>query len=512
MQRSFLWLLGILLVAALLRFPYADLQRFESEMVRDITLAHQLDHHLILHGILGKESQDAVQQSFGPLYYYLIWISLQIAPTFSSFPLMPYYLTMFLNLLSILLCFFFCKRYFGERVALLSTSLYAVSTWMVIHVSNVFTNPNFLPLFVLLAFFSYYKILVDKKDTYLFLFFVSIAFQLQLHLSALLLLPVYATLFFFRLDLFSQKRTYVYGALAFLLFVPYLLYLFQHHDLSVFSFIGERYESTYFSNFIDALGIPTLFVTPYLGTYLLGDTRLFHGFLSQSLYFFITFLLVLFFGASVFYLLLLARRRFRNQRLLPLLLWLAIPVFLAFIFKKNISPHYLIILLPVPFILLGFFFDFLIKRHRFFLYLFLFFVAYHLFFILFFYSSIAVSGTHGIYGMPYVHKLAVVDYLHERCSSSCVISFYPRVDRSFLYLMELRGLLPQARALERLSDFDCGFLVIDPTSFYSLSRDHLSSEEVSFLQSKSFRNVYSYQIYEESSPLWKSLKGDSCSA
>ena len=496
-KKGYLYLAIILLLSLIVRLPYVDYGRFEGEMVRDIEIAESIDDKALSHGVLGKNSPDAIQQSFGPLYYYLIRFSLLFTTSAYYYPLMPYYLTMALNVATILLCFFFCKRYFGERTALIASSLYALSAWVVLHVSNVLTTPNYLPLFVILAFIAYYKVLIDHKDHYLFLFFVSIALEFQFHLSAILLLPVYATLFLFRRDLFKKKQLYLYALLSLALFIPYVATLVQTENYNLFSFIGNRYQSTYVTNFIEALGIPLMYTTPYLGKYLLGDYTLFSTSFFLFLYYFVIgvfSLLTIFSFVYIFKKILVHKQR--ALRYIPLVLWFIIPIFLAFILKKNISPHYLIILLPAQFIFMGIFFDYLIQKKKYFTYLFLFLIIFNFFFLLHFYNLVDNQGTKGIYGIPYKHKVELVTFIpHLLQDGAFVVNYYQSSGIVFNYLFALHGYNPKTKRIEFLEDFQEGILVVDSYSFYSPFKNGLPNEDKEYLKQFTHIPLKTYDLY-----------------
>ena len=464
--------------------------------MRDIGIAERISDQPIFHGLLAKDAPGSIQQTFGPLYYYLIWISLHIPATVYYYPLLPTFLVITLNLLSVVLCFIFCKNTFGNRVALIATSLYASSAWIILHAS-VFTNPNFLPPFILLAFIAYYKILIEDKKTYFYLFFPSIAAQLHFHLSALLLLPVFASIFLLKPALFKNKHVYFSGLLAIILFIPFFITLANTQDLSVFGFVGDRYESTYLTNIVDGIGIPFMYTTPYLGPYLLGQYQLFPALFFDVLYYTIIIIFCLIFGLGVLSLIKhLASSRFSNPQLLPLLIWLFIPTFLAIISKANISPHYLIILLPVQFVIMALFLDKLITKIPWITYFIVFLVLFNFLFVTYFYMQMNNQGTSGLFGIPYKHKVELVEQMIDISGDNVVVNYYPSASGSvYNYLLSIRNKTPDAHILPSVFNYTEGLLLVDSYSFYAHFQQGPTLEEQAFLNTLPSTPIRTFILY-----------------
>jgi hypothetical protein len=128
------------------------------------------------------------------------------------------------NVVSVALCYAFTRRFFGMRVALLATLLYAASPWAV-NFSRMIWNPTILPLFSSLALgclMAYFG--EGQKPGWLVGAFLALAGVVQLHWASIVLLGVVGLcgiVFHRRLKV---APIVVGGVLFALTFIPYLLY------------------------------------------------------------------------------------------------------------------------------------------------------------------------------------------------------------------------------------------------------------------------------------------------
>src|SRR3989344_5195053 len=182
-----LGLLLIILTSAFIQFSNLNSTRFEWEMARDLNISKNiLNGNLRFEGITAKVDTGSPQQSFGPAYYYFIALALLIRNSFLS----AVSLVVMLNLLAVFFCYLLCSTFFSKRIALVAASLFALNPWFVTNWSMVLTTPSFLPLFVILLFYSIFKLVTEKKSKYIITTFLFQAILMQFHLSSLLLLPV----------------------------------------------------------------------------------------------------------------------------------------------------------------------------------------------------------------------------------------------------------------------------------------------------------------------------------
>ncbi len=297
-------ILFILLFALLLRLIFLPYAKFENETARDLTLANQIidQKELRLKGISSEIGQESTQQSFGPLFYYMLAFSQLIY----NHPYSAVLLITLLTLVSVTLLYSLAYQYYGKKLALIAAALFAFNPWVFAFISLNFATPSFLLPFVTLLYFSLFKIVVDKKDSYLILTAISLAAMLQIHLSSFLLLPItFLFLIFLRPSIFRSKYFLFALLSAFLLFVPFFLYTFQQNSTQhIFDFLfSSRTPVSRLENLRDSIGIPFMLATMYFGPYLLGSLHVFSPEFLNYLFLFFDILISFLLGLALFFLL-----------------------------------------------------------------------------------------------------------------------------------------------------------------------------------------------------------------
>jgi len=483
-RKSLLFLFAILLLGLLVRLPFLELSRFEHEQVRDIVFSERiLKGDLVSSGFSAKLGEDSLQQSFGPFYYYLVALALAFVPP-SSYPLAISMLAMILSLLAVLFCYLFCRRYFSERVAVIASLLFSLAPWYVLHASTVLSNGTILPFFVILYFYFLSRVIVEGKLVFLIPAAVVLALQTQIHLSSLLLFPVtLVLLLLYRREVFTNTFFYMGLGSAFVLYIPYLIYNLSRSDLvGAFAFLFARYSSTFWTTFVEAVAVPFMFVTPYVGTYLLGTTEIYPMMSVKIVYSVFTVGLVLLLMVA---LLSLLWRFFhvkgREQKLLgTLLAWFFVPILLTILSRTNVSPHYLHVVYPVQFIALALLFDSFWKRYRGVIISIIVFVSvlYLLFLGIFYVAVDREGGTTSIYGVPLKYRLAVVDSIKQDADTlSPPIVYYGSPKRNFTYLFQISGMAPEVVVINSTAEFTRGYLIFDDFDFYSYGDRAMPAEE-----------------------------------
>ncbi len=125
----------------------------------------------------------------GAFFYYI----LLIPGIFTSFnPLGFGIFTALLSFSSVILLYFSLKEFWGMKLALLTTAIYAFSANVNFY-GRWEWNPNIIPFFFILALFSLERFLHSKRY-FLPVFFFSIATLTQLHLTGYLFLPILVVL------------------------------------------------------------------------------------------------------------------------------------------------------------------------------------------------------------------------------------------------------------------------------------------------------------------------------
>lgn len=491
-MRSFFWhhriALLILLLALALRLSFLPYAKFENETARDLTIATQIidNRELYLKGLSSEIDPDSPQQTFGPLFYYLLVASQLVwRHPYSAFALIT-----LMIIASAFLFYLTVRKYFGFDVALIAMTLYVFNPWVFVFISLNIANPSFLLPFLILHFYSLCKVLIDKQDVYLLLMGISLASMLQLHLSSLLLLPI--TLFFLlvmRPSIFRTRFFYLTLLISALFFLPYLIYGLQRDSFAdTFDFaFSERYSTGRLENFRDSLGIPFMLATTYFGPYLLGTLQVFPSPLLSSFFLIFDILTSLILGIAFFWLLFFYVKKplssTQNYLWYLLLVWFIFPIILAIIPGKNVSPHYFYITYPSQFVILALFFTrFPLRRTLRTSFFALLVVLYLTSTLAFFFSLASQGGTDGIYGVPLKSKLLVLEFVHQNSHDGYLL-FYDYVKPEYSYLQPYAAPSLHLLSLTFYEEGMSGYLLLDFYSRGNFGEQHMTLEERRFYES-----------------------------
>lgn len=174
----------ILLTGSLLRLYNIDqYMTFLGDEGRDAIIVRRflVDFDLMLIG----PGTSIGNMYLGPLYYYMIAPSLLIS-NFS--PVGPAVMIALLGIFTIWLVWFVTREWFGKNAAVIASLLYAIAPTVIIY-SRSSWNPNIMPLFALIAFYSIWKVWTGNRFFWLIVVSISLAFSLQSHYLGLLLFP-----------------------------------------------------------------------------------------------------------------------------------------------------------------------------------------------------------------------------------------------------------------------------------------------------------------------------------
>jgi hypothetical protein len=351
-----------MLLAAYLRLSNLELTEFKLDEAHVCSRAAEFlsSGRLPLVGI-----GSSVGAANPPLFIYLMAIPVSL----SKNPTVIAGFIALLNVGAVLGCYLLAKEYFGERVGLIATLLFAVSPWAVFYSRKIWAQ-DLLPPFVGLFFAAIFSTIVKRKPKQLILVFLWLACLIQLHLSALAFIPLVILLHLaFSILSLSKGRSRIrlvpllVGLLVFvLIFAPYIYYDATHGWINLRTFIEvSRGPSTfdvksaqYAAQIIAGEGYHALtgasfkrFLSEIIGFTWLNavETWLFLGGIAYL-------------GWQV----LGGWYRGRKGRVSDevvkftiLLSWLLVPVLFYVRHATPVYPHYFILLYPVQFILIGLF-------------------------------------------------------------------------------------------------------------------------------------------------------------
>ncbi|MFZ6035204.1 MAG: ArnT family glycosyltransferase [Patescibacteria group bacterium] len=170
-----------------------------------------------------------------PLWYYLMGVSY----LFSHSPTAPALMVAVLNSAATIVLYFFIRRFFDNRTAVISSLLYAVSPFS-IEYSRFAWNPNPIPFFVILAVYALFIYIYDQnKGNYIYLAVAASNLAFQSHYQGFLLV---AAVFVFPLLKRDWKR-FAWSIVFFVvLLAPFLLYEFVNgypNISQILSFLGR---------------------------------------------------------------------------------------------------------------------------------------------------------------------------------------------------------------------------------------------------------------------------------
>ena len=192
---SAIWvLLAIMLLGIGLRtYQFHDWLRFNNDQARDAALTSEILTGQVV-PLLGPKA-GGTEFRLGPAFYYIQAASGKI---FGNYPDALAYPELFFSILTIVLLFFFLRRYFSEKISLLLALMGAIS-YFAVRYGRFSWNPNAEPFWTLLLLFSLLKVF-DSKTNRRYLWSITgglaLGVAVQLHTLLLVTLPVYLLVIF----------------------------------------------------------------------------------------------------------------------------------------------------------------------------------------------------------------------------------------------------------------------------------------------------------------------------
>lgn len=365
-------LLGLILfLASFLRlYRISDYMTFLGDEGRDVLIVrHILEGKFTL---LGPTS--SVGGFFlGPIYYYLMAPFLWL---FKYNPAGPAVMVALFGIATVWFTYKIGSEFFNKKAGLIAALLCSVSP-VVIAYSRSSWNPNLMPFFSLLTLYTLYKGVKDKKSYLFFLSGLFLGVTMQLHYLATFLMVIFYVYIFYS-DLVIYKSLlrikqlpkilaqYFYTIIGFLIgFSPFLAFEVRHgypNIRSIFNFVFHSKDVTAGGNFFAIIG--SVFFR------LFG--RLMVGFPFEQLpkdfslnLQSLPIIILAVFGVGVFvfeYFSILKKRDEKVLKLSLIFTWFFLGVIFFGLYKKPIYDYYFEFIFPLPFLLVGNAFSFLLKR------------------------------------------------------------------------------------------------------------------------------------------------------
>ncbi len=347
----------VLLLAAYLRLNHLDWTEFKLDEAHLSQIAYDMARH-------GEIPLTGIGSSVGIMNPPLAAWLLAIPYALSSSPIVATASIALLNVLAVAMCYGLSRRMFaslGDRAwwaALIAALLFAVAPWAVIHSRKVWAQ-DLLPFFVMLYVWFGYRAFVQRKAWSLLGHGAALAALIQIHYSGLWLAPVslvWLIAFARRVRLAPLIVTAVIGAAA---FAPFVIADGLHSWPSVTRLLDFARQPV----MTDTTAINLAWITTNgLEIHSLAGPQEFENF--RSLVPFgdgVSWLI----GLLVFSGLIAAaldvvhavpRRAWDDRSAVGFLLmtWLLLPVLVQLSHRTPLFVHYFIIILPAPFMLIGY--------------------------------------------------------------------------------------------------------------------------------------------------------------
>ena len=186
-NKIFWGIIVIILVGAFLRsYHFGDWMHYQLDQSRDFKIIQSaLQYGPGELPLQGPRAAGSFLR-LGPWLYYLEYLS---ALVFGHTPVGSVVIILLLNILLIPLFYLFIRRFFDWKLSLGLTGILAVSLFMIVY-SRFGWNPNLLPFFILAFFYSLLKLDDDKKEKWLIISAITLAFVVNMHFIALITIPL----------------------------------------------------------------------------------------------------------------------------------------------------------------------------------------------------------------------------------------------------------------------------------------------------------------------------------
>lgn len=176
-------ILPIILIAGFLRLYRLDTAAFSGDQSTLFLLAYNAVHH----GLIPATSNGASILTMHPpaTVYFLMFPAL-----FSPDPLWAVIMTALFNVIAVLITYIFTRRYYGRLAATIAALLYATAGTPIVF-SRFIWQPNLLAPFVILYLCALFWGVVERRQGWLFpaLFLLGVMYQLH-ELALLLVMPL----------------------------------------------------------------------------------------------------------------------------------------------------------------------------------------------------------------------------------------------------------------------------------------------------------------------------------
>lgn len=382
----YIWiLLGIILIGIFLRtYHFRDWLVFNPDQARDAMIIQGalVDSSKI--PLLGPEAGNT-RFSLGPIFYYFEFVSAKI---FGNNPEAMAYPDLIFSIGTILLFFYFAKKYFSRNISLSLAAILSIS-FFAVRYSRFAMNTNSIPFFTLLFLFGLLEMLDPKNKKAILgpmLAGIALGVGVQLHALLLIVMPLTALIV---LGILIKRKIFAWRSLAIVILAVLILnagqilYDIQNSGLNSHLFISSVGKSSGKNTIFRNLGMDAAYQIQANAHMIssLGDQndarfiKIFNRILKDKNPYatagskvapLLGMALSLIFSAGGYFFLGYFFRREKDPKrknfLLLISLYAGLMFFIMLPIIQEASLRYFIIILFLPFIFLGLWMQFMLER------------------------------------------------------------------------------------------------------------------------------------------------------
>jgi 4-amino-4-deoxy-L-arabinose transferase-like glycosyltransferase len=373
--RLYQWRLSWEILFFLLATGFLCLYRINTtEFNNDQALLFGMAHDAVHYGLIPVTSISAsIGLSDPPAAVYLLLLPALL----SGNPLWAAVMQGLFTTLAVLLTYLFMYRYYGRLAAIVATLLYSISA-STIHFGRFVWQPNMMSPFILLFLFALFRGAVERRKGWFAPAVVLLGFLFQLHqTTALLIVPLLVAIVLAAKTI-RVRDIALAGLLLLLIYLPYVYWEIHVHFVDIYALLSFSKQLAVIDG--QALHDYKVFLLPFgqqpdIANSAINDSSPYIAWLQYVMPF------LVFCGGAVALLLILrpqgqvteAQRavttpsiqdsihgwweKFRDTPsaagLLLLLIWQVVPLLLLTRHTVDMQLHYLVFLMPGPFILIG---------------------------------------------------------------------------------------------------------------------------------------------------------------
>jgi len=374
-SRLYQWRLSWEILLFLLATGVLCLYRINTtEFNTDQALLFGMAHDAVHYGLIPVTSNAAsVGLSNPPAAVYLLLLPALL----SANPLWAAVLQGLFTMLGVLLTYLFMRRYYGRLAAIVATLLYGISA-STIHFGRFIWQPNMMSPFILLFLFALFRGVVERRKGWFAPAVVLLGLLFQLHQSTALLLVPLLLAIVLAAKTIRVRDIALAGFLLLLIYLPYVYWEIHVHFVDIHALLSLTKQQAVIDG--QALHDYKVFFIPFgqqpdIANSAINDSSPYIAWLQYVMPF------LVFCGGAVALLLVLRPqgqlteaqkvvttpslqesirawwKKFRATPsvagLLHLLTWQVVPLLLLTRHTVDMQLHYLMFLMPGPFMLIG---------------------------------------------------------------------------------------------------------------------------------------------------------------